>query len=251
MRVIVAGAAALALWAASPAMAQTADCTVDFNKLSAERVSVVEELTKLSDANRKNPSAANAQKACTLLGRLAEAEERIVGWVGENGDWCAVPEAVRNQTTTALEETRKSRTETCNVAKQAGAAQQAAGACQTGFESRANKRSSLVSQLTRLSAQQKKNPTAARLRRACNLLGELVATEDGLAKWIRANTKKCNIPADIGKQLRTSLASTRKSRTEACAAAEQSRAQPQVSGGGGGGAPSAPGGGIRLPQGAL
>ena len=246
---------ALIFGVAAPAFAQ--DCRKDFDDLIATRTSVIGSLNTLGAANKKSPSVENAKKACSLLGDLVSADEKVNGWVGENGAWCAIPEDVQGQMAAALKNSTAERTTTCNIVKKLGTGpvqQPGGGACQTKFNDLAKSRLNVIGQLNGIGKQQKKNPTPDRVIKACSLLNTLVAREDALLGWISKNQKSCGIPAKLKSQIAQAGGASRKSRGETCAIAAKIKSGEGLAPPGSqpsGPASQLPGGGVRLPSGAL
>jgi hypothetical protein len=245
-------------------MAQSPDCSARFKQLMDVRMTSIKTIQGIGDRNKKKPSLENAKAACGEFGSLVSADENVVSWIESDGSWCGISEEVQGQAKQALENSRKEKAATCKVAVSGGDRQQAGGACNAEF-SRLNKaRAGTIAQLTKLSAAQKKNATPQRVIQACGLLNTLVSRESNLTGWIKTNTKRCGIPAKIGSQLAGAAANSRKSRSETCSIAQKIKAgggAAQASNGnasrrfdptnGGPGVPSSPGGGVRLPNGAL
>jgi hypothetical protein len=257
---------ALSLGATSHASAQSTECEGDFKRLNGARVN---QMNALQALGKRKSSLQTAQSACSAFGRLVSADEALNNWVGENGDWCGIPENVRGQIANALTNSRKQRGQTCGsvskaVAAQANAKKQA-DACGGRFGALSKARSNSIAALNRLSAAQKKDPKPDGVIKACGLLNTLVNRESELAGWMGKNVKNCNIPGKLLKQIRTSSATTRKSRTETCALAERVKrgetisAQARAAGQRPteqltltpGRVPVLPDGGVKLPSGAL
>jgi hypothetical protein len=124
--------------------------------------------------------------------------------------------------------------------------------CQADFQKYMEPRMALIA---RINGFQKKKPTAGQ---ACSTLGQLVATDGRLSKWMGENKEWCQIPDSVVEQLQTGAAQAARARSQACGAAKNQAsqiararaAQQRAAQGGGGGAPAV-GSGVRLPQGAL
>ena len=120
-------------------------------------------------------------------------------------------------------------------------AQAMAASCQVEFQKHSEAREAAVQ---RINTFQKKRPTAAQ---ACAAFGSLTSAETRLKKWMSDNQQWCQINDQLIEQIGQSIAQTGKVRSQVCTAAKReaeggvgpARGQP------------APGGGVRLPQGAL
>lgn len=99
--------------------------------------------------------------------------------------------------------------------------------------------------IKRINGFSKKRPTA---KQACSAFGELVSAEAKMLKWMQDNQEWCQLPEQLLASFKQGSQQAVKARGQACTAAKR-----EAAGGGGGGAPRgpAPGGGVRLPQGAL
>ncbi len=263
-RVLLAFGFLAPLLAAAPASAQSADCSARFKELMDKRVATIGGIQAIAERNKKKPSIENAKSACSRFGELVAADEAMVSWIESDGAWCGISEQVAGQAKTALENSRKERTSTCKVASSGGAQQAAVNSCNSEFQSLTKRRASTLASLNKLSAAQKKEATPQRVVQACGLLNTLVSREAALNDWVKKNSKRCNIPAKIRNQLASATSGTRKSRTETCGIAEKIKAggaqaaqaartaprgfDPTV---GGPGVPTTPGGGVKLPSGAL
>jgi hypothetical protein len=262
----LAAAFAICLGLAPEAQAQSADCKAKFDELMNVRISTIKQIQGIAERNKKKPSIENAKSACSTFGTLISADENLVSFMESEGSWCGISEDVQGQAKAALANSKKERTATCNVVasaeRQRGQAV-AANSCNTDFERLTKARAGTLAQLTRLSAAQKKNATPQRVIQACSLLNTLVSREASLNSWVKNNTKRCGIPGKIRTQLANASSASRKSRSEACSVAKQikeggARAQAAAQRpqnfdptSGGPGVPSTPGGGVRLPSGAL
>jgi hypothetical protein len=130
---------------------------------------------------------------------------------------------------------------------------QGSSSCQGDFQKVMGPRQALIE---RINGFQKKRPTADQ---ACSILGQLVGADKRVLSWMTENKDWCQIPDELVEQLKTTSGQATKSRSQACSAASQQRAQiakaraaqaraaQQQNGGG----PAAVGSGVRLPQGAL
>ncbi len=136
-------------------------------------------------------------------------------------------------------------------AMMSGEAHAQASNCQTDFQKVMAPREQLM---TRINGFRTKRPTPGQ---ACTTLGQLVAADGNVLKWMTENKDWCQIPDALLEQLQTASGQVSRSRGQACAAAKnqanqiararaaQARAQQ------GGGGPPAVGSSVRLPQGAL
>jgi hypothetical protein len=251
------------------ALAQSSECNSDFERLNGARLKQMSSLTALS---KRKASLETAKSACSAFGRLVSADEALNSWVGENGDWCGIPENVKGQISSALTNSRKQRAQTCGSIQKAVAAQANAKrqgeACSGRFNSLSKARTNTIGSLNALSARQKKDPKPDGVFKACALLNTLVSRENELSGWMGKNAKSCNIPGKLITQIRGSLANSRKSRTETCALADRVKkgiaTQAQAAAGAQQGqrpteqltltpgrVPVLPGGGVKLPSGAL
>jgi hypothetical protein len=125
--------------------------------------------------------------------------------------------------------------------------------CQEDFQKVMGPRQALIA---RINGFQKKRPTADQ---ACAVLGQLVASDGRVVRWMNENKDWCQIPDQMISQLQTSSGQAATSRNQACGAAKnqkvqiararaaQARAAQQQQGSG----PAPVGSGVRLPQGAL
>jgi hypothetical protein len=255
-------ALAVLILVGAPARAQSPDCKARFDELMNARLSSIKQIQEIGERNKKKPSIENAKSACGQFGKLVGADESLVSWLESDGAWCGIPDGVQEQAKSALANSRKDRTQTCKVAT-SGPARVADNSCNTEFERLSRARTATLSQLTKLSAAQKKNATPQRVVQACSLLNTLTSREAALNGWVKKNTKRCGIPAKVRTQIANATGATRKSRNEACSVAQQIKsgaAQAQAAArqprnfdptAGGPGVPSTPGGGVRLPNGAL
>jgi hypothetical protein len=133
-----------------------------------------------------------------------------------------------------------------------GEARAQASNCQTDFQKVMAPREALMQ---RINGFRTKRPTAGQ---ACSTLGQLVAADGNVLKWMTENKDWCQIPDALVEQLQTASGQVSRSRGQACAAAKNQAsqiararaAQARAQQGGGGGAPPV-GSGVRLPQGAL
>ncbi len=122
--------------------------------------------------------------------------------------------------------------------------------CQTDFQKVMAPREALMQ---RINGFRNKRPTAGQ---ACSTLGQLVAADGKVLKWMTENKDWCQIPDALVEQLQTASGQVSRSRGQACTAAknqvsQQARARAaQARAQQGGGAPPV-GSGVRLPQGAL
>jgi hypothetical protein len=138
------------------------------------------------------------------------------------------------------------------VALEPGSAMAQGSNCAADFQKLMDPRMALVQ---RINGFQSKRPTP---QVACSTLGQLVAADGKLSKWVDENKEWCQIPDTVVEQLKTGAGQAQRARGQACGAAKQqaaaiarARAQARAAqGGGGGGAPPV-GSGVRLPQGAL
>jgi hypothetical protein len=124
--------------------------------------------------------------------------------------------------------------------------------CQADFQKVMAPREALMQ---RINGFRTKRPTPGQ---ACSTLGQLVAADGRVLKWMTENKDWCQIPDALVEQLQNASGQVSTSRGQACAAAKnqasqiararaaQARAQAQQ----GGGAPPV-GSSVRLPQGAL
>jgi hypothetical protein len=139
----------------------------------------------------------------------------------------------------------------CAVTVSGQAAAQATS-CQTDFQKYMGPRLALIE---RINGFQKRKPTPGQ---ACSTLGQLVAVDGRLSKWMGENKDWCQIPESVVEQLQTGAGQAARARNQACSAAKNQSvqiararaAQQRAAQGGGGGAPAV-GSGVRLPQGAL
>jgi hypothetical protein len=129
----------------------------------------------------------------------------------------------------------------CLFAAAPAGAQQMPSSCQAELDSLGEARLKVINRINGFS---KKRPTA---QQACGAFGELVASEAKMLKWMQDNQDWCRLPEALIANFKEGSQQAVKARGQACTAAKR-----QASGGGGA-APRGPvpGGGVRLPQGAL
>jgi hypothetical protein len=123
--------------------------------------------------------------------------------------------------------------------------------CAGDFQKLMGPRQALIE---RINGFQKRKPTP---QQACSTLGQLVAADARVGKWVDENKDWCQIPDQLVEQLKTGAGQAQRARGQACGAAKQqaamvarARAQQRAQQGGGGAAPPV-GSGVRLPSGAL
>ena len=115
--------------------------------------------------------------------------------------------------------------------------------CQEEFDKHGAAREA---EIQKINAFNKKKPTATA---ACGAFNKLVSVEAAMLKWMTANQDWCQLPEPIVASLKEASEQSGKVRANICTAAKK-EAQMREQGGAGQRAP-APGGGVRLPSGAL
>jgi hypothetical protein len=132
-----------------------------------------------------------------------------------------------------------------------GDASAQASNCQTDFQKVMAPREALMQ---RINGFRTKRPTAGQ---ACTTLGQLVAADSRVLKWMTENKDWCQIPDSLVEQLQGASGQVSRSRGQACAAAKNQASQiararaAQARAQQGGGGPPPVGSSVRLPQGAL
>lgn len=111
--------------------------------------------------------------------------------------------------------------------------------CQAELDGHGQKRLEVIN---RINAWGKKRPTP---KQVCSVFSELVTAEATMLKWMEDNQAWCQLPEAFVADFKKATQQSTKVRGQACTAAKRQAR--------GGGAPRgpAPGGGVRLPQGAL
>lgn len=99
----------------SEARAQQSSCQADFQKLMSPRLALIQ---RLNNFQKKRPTP---QVACSTLSQLVAADSRLDKWVGENKDWCQIPEEMVEQLKAGAGQAQRARGQACGVAKQQAA----------------------------------------------------------------------------------------------------------------------------------
>ena len=77
------------------ALAQNSSCQTDFQKMMEPRQKLIE---RINSFRNKRPTAG---QACSTLGSLVSADQKLIGWLNENKEWCQIPDQLIEQLQTA------------------------------------------------------------------------------------------------------------------------------------------------------
>lgn len=91
------------------AFAQQIDCSADLKALFETREKTGKEVKAASERKAPQP------EMCQAIRRYAAAEEKLAKYAEENRAWCQVPEQFLTQIKSAVENTRKIRTQICSA----------------------------------------------------------------------------------------------------------------------------------------
>jgi hypothetical protein len=93
------------------ASAQSSSCQADFQKFMGPRQALIE---RINGFRTKRPTPA---QACSTLGQLVSADQRLNAWLSENKDWCQIPEQVVEQAQGSSGQAVRARAQACTAAK--------------------------------------------------------------------------------------------------------------------------------------
>lgn len=108
---IFAASLGAGLLAAGEAAAQSSSCQADFQKIMEPRQKLIE---RINGFRNKRPTAG---QACSTLGQLVTADGKLMAWLGENKEWCQIPDALIEQLKEATGQASRSRGQACQAAK--------------------------------------------------------------------------------------------------------------------------------------
>ena len=91
------------------AFAQQVDCNADLKAMFDAREKTGKEVKAASERKASQP------EMCQAIRRYAATEEKLAKYVVENRDWCQVPAQFLTQIKSAVENTRKIRTQICSA----------------------------------------------------------------------------------------------------------------------------------------
>jgi hypothetical protein len=107
---IMIGASLLAM-GAGDARAQSS-CTDDFQKLMQPRQNLIQ---RINGFQQRRPTPG---QACSTLSQLVAADAKLSKWIGENKDWCSIPDSVVEQLQAGTAQAQRARGQACGAAKQ-------------------------------------------------------------------------------------------------------------------------------------
>jgi hypothetical protein len=90
-------------------------CQTDFQKYMGPRMNLIQ---RINGFQRRRPTP---QQACSTLGSLVAADARLIKWLGENKDWCQIPDSVVEQVQASSGQAIRARGQACNAVKQQAA----------------------------------------------------------------------------------------------------------------------------------
>lgn len=108
---LAAFAALAAALAPGEAAAQASTCQTDFQKVMEPRMKLIE---RINGYRTKRPTPG---QACSTLGELVAADGKLLGWLGENKEWCQIPDQLIEQLQEASGQASRSRGQACTAAK--------------------------------------------------------------------------------------------------------------------------------------
>ncbi len=88
------------------------DSCNEFQKLSESRGRII---AQINGFKSKKPSA---DQACSVLSHLIQADAKILSWMGENKDWCQIPDDVVTGLKQASGQSANFRNKACSAAVQ-------------------------------------------------------------------------------------------------------------------------------------
>jgi hypothetical protein len=113
MALSVAAIAASAMLASTGgALAQSAACQGDFEKVMGPRMAIIQ---RINGFRNRRPTAA---QACQTLRSLRAADLRLIKWMNENKDWCQIPEETVAQAQAGTQNTVRAQNQACGAASQ-------------------------------------------------------------------------------------------------------------------------------------
>ncbi len=123
---LAAAAAGVLLAPGNAALAQSASCQADFQKVMEPRQALIQ---RINGFRNKRPTAT---QACSTLGSLVAADRKLIAWMTENKDWCQIPDQLIEQVQGAATQASRSRGTACAAAKNQASQQARARAQQRG-----------------------------------------------------------------------------------------------------------------------
>jgi hypothetical protein len=105
----------LAVTGGGDALAQASSCQTDFQKLMQPRMGLIE---RINGFQKRRPTP---QVACSTLTQLTAADDKLSKWVGENKDWCQIPDEITDQLKAAAGQAARARGQACGAARQQAA----------------------------------------------------------------------------------------------------------------------------------
>jgi hypothetical protein len=108
--------ALLSALAPGEARAQQSSCQTDFQKLMEPRQNLIK---RINGFQQRRPTP---QAACSTLSQLVAADAKLSKWVGENKDWCQLPDEMVEQLQASTGQAQRARGQACGAARQQASA---------------------------------------------------------------------------------------------------------------------------------
>jgi hypothetical protein len=112
---LAVGASLLTAPAAQAQEGGGSSCQTDFQKYMGPRMGLIQ---RINGFQRRRPTP---QQACSTLNSLVAADARLIKWMGENKDWCQIPDSVVEQVQASSGQAVRARGQACNAVKQQAA----------------------------------------------------------------------------------------------------------------------------------